>query len=690
MTFLIIDDNAADRRLLSIHLEDIYGDDCVVVEAESLNEAIEVSHKEKCDIVFLDLGLPDSSGLDTIKSIVLRYTDIPVVVLTGNEDVELARNSLRIGAADFLEKDHLNQALLEKSIIFSQERQQARERIEHHISFLEVLRSIDLKIQEDVPLDETLKYICQQLKGVGKYDAIWSVHSLHDSDVSKVSYEGNCAFVHLGEDAKEVSKVCNIAKYLDEHLKTEEQIFQESYRTVCHACPLGVDHGDSGFIAFRFGYHSEVYGYIVAIGDSDLVMLPDEQLLFTELAKSISQMLYTREVHNREKEMDDLRNKLHEFERLETLGRLAGGMAHDFNNQLTAIIGNAEMLEFELEDHEDPELLEAARDIIACADISTDLARDVLQFSRGDKKNFVEFHLLEIIEHAIKIIRRSLPKTINLHVNFAIDDLALHGIPNKIENALLNLSINGADAMERAGDLFILVEEREILPSDALCPIFEVSPGDYIAISVRDTGSGIPKEIQNKIFSPFFTTKAVDKGTGLGLPSVVTMVREHRGALEFESIENEGSTFTLYLPTEKQFAEENVTHSDALISGTGSILLVDDEKGVRQTAEKLLTRLGYTVTTFEMAVEALDEYKGGPEKYDLVITDLDMPGIDGIDFLKMIREEAPHQKAILVTGHSIINLADTMETFDQLKVIQKPYKLNELSQVINHLLNGEE
>lgn len=685
MTFLIIDDNSADRRLLSIHLEGIYKEN-TIFEAETLDEAVGLVNKEEWDIIFLDLGLPDSEGINTIRTMIISFQDIPVIVLTGNEDLELARYSLRIGAADFLEKDHLNQVLLEKSIIFAQERQQARERIEHHISFLEVLRSIDLKIQENEPLDDTLKFICEKLMAVGEYNAVWAVHSLHDSESTSVNYEGNCAFSKLMEEPDTAMNTCNLAMYLKNHLEIEEQVFNDNYHTICHSCPLGIDHGKAGFMGFRLGYQNETYGYIVAIGDSDVVTLPDEQLLFTELAKSISQMLYTREVQNREKEMDDLRNKLHEFERLETLGRLAGGMAHDFNNQLTAIIGNAEMLEFELENHEDPELLEAAKDIIACADISTDLARDVLQFSRGDKKNFVEFHLMGIIDHAAKIIRRSLPKTINLHVNFAIDDLALQGIPNKIENALLNLSINGADAMERNGDLSIVVEEKTIEPSNALCPIFEITPGTYVAISVRDTGSGIPKEIQNKIFSPFFTTKAVDKGTGLGLPSVVTMVREHRGALEFDSIENEGSTFTLYLPKEKQHEKQKIKETHSLITGTGTILLVDDEKGVRLTAQKLLSRLGYTVTACEMAVEAFDDYKSDPEQFDIVITDLDMPGIDGLDFLKMVRDESPNQKAILVTGHSIINISETLKNFDHLKVIQKPYKLNELSQVIHKLL----
>ncbi len=264
MNILIIDDNRADRRLLSIHLQTIYGNQLNTVEANSLKETNALIEKENWDIIFLDLGLPDSSGIQTVESIISSVPTIPVVVLTGNDNITLARKALRIGAADFIEKDHLTTALLEKTILFAEERHSTRLRIQHHISFLEVLRTIDQVIQQHETTVDILTEICNLLMTVGDYDAIWAINT-HEKEQPSISYSGNCSYAKLGEATVKEYHSCHLSQYLSTELAEHEFIIKENYHEVCTSCPLGLDHGQSGFMAVRLHQGGENYGSMVLI-----------------------------------------------------------------------------------------------------------------------------------------------------------------------------------------------------------------------------------------------------------------------------------------------------------------------------------------------------------------------------------------------------------------------------------------
>lgn len=685
MKYVIVDDNPGDRRLLQIHLESIsHLKKNEYILLSSLSEfAAYFKENSRCDVVFLDLGLPDSSGIATVETAVSIVDTVPIIVLTGLNDIVVGEGALRAGASDYLVKDSITTALLEKTILFAIERNNNRTILRHHTAFLEALRNIDRKMQEHVETEEIFEYICGSLKGVGVYEAIWIFHQ--DSKQVEAAAKGDCAFTKLEGEPEKAAHTCHIAMYIEDELKHRDMIVESDYHNTCDACPLGLDHGMSGYLALPLKSNNEIYGNIVIIGSSTLIQLRSEQLLFQELAKSISQMLYTREMHRRAEELDQLRNRLHEFERLETLGRIAGGMAHDFNNQLTSILGNSEFLHYELKDR--PELLECVDEIINAVETSTELARDVLHFSGTHNRTLDECNLLQVIEDTTKLIRSTLPKTVHLQVQYNIEESMILGRATKIENALLNLALNAADAMEQMGDLIITVEYEGIPHGHPLCELFDIQPGPYIAISVADSGSGIPEKLKDNIFSPFFTTKGADKGTGLGLPSVLSMVREHNGALEFNSQEGEGTTFTIYLPKSDVAVQTASIKKEVLIQGSGTILFVDDERSVRETVSKLLMRLGYTITAFESAGDALEALEQSPTLYDLVISDYDMPDMNGIEFLTLFEKMQPQAKAILATGHNIVAMGQLFSKAPlELKTVQKPFRIAQLSRVISELL----
>lgn len=685
MKCVIIDDNPGDRRLLEIHLQGMNPlKKCNCVHFGYLEDFKQWYQSDgECDIILLDLTLPDCDGLDTVESVASIVHDTPIVIMTGNSDLSMGEASLRVGAADYLVKDFINPALLEKTILFAIERNKNRYILKHHKAFLEALRSIDKKMQEDIAVHALFDFICQALMKVGSYDAIWILQN--GRFTTEVSFHGNCAFAELPDDSEKAAHTCYVAQAIEEKLKECECIVEKDYHNTCTSCPLGLDHGNAGYMALPLRSEAETYGSLTIIGSRELIELDSEQLLFQELAKSISQMLYTRELQHREEELDQLRTRLHEFERLETLGRIAGGMAHDFNNQLTSILGNSELLQLELQDK--PELQENIKEIISAVETSAELARDVLQFSRTQKKELGDCNLHQVIDDTAKLIRSTLPKTIHLQVEYNIEESIILGHSNKIENALLNLALNSADAMEQVGRITIQVEREDIAVGNHLCELFDIRPGAYISISVTDSGTGIPEELREQIFSPFFTTKSADKGTGLGLASVLSMVREHKGALEFTSEVGVGTTFTIYLSRKGEQVEEVASEQGTLVSGCGHILLVDDEKSVREMVTKLLKHLGYEVADFSYAEEALVLLENSDTHFDLIMSDYDMPDMNGIDFLLQFAAKQPGAKAILMTGHNIVNIGKIQSQSSlELKVLQKPFRGAQLSQAIGELL----
>jgi len=405
--------------------------------------------------------------------------------------------------------------------------------------------------------------------------------------------------------------------------------------------------------------------------------LHEERLLIDSLAEMLGAYL---EHDIAERHRAQLETQLRQSQQMEALGTLAGGIAHDFNNLLTAIGGNADLALTEpsvttpVKTH-----LSELRKAHARA---TDLVKRILLFSRRHEPDRKAISVAPVIEEAVQLLRASLPSTIVIRFSAQPDLPVVLADASQIHQVIMNLGTNAAHAMqERGGTLRINIELATI--ADVLtAPSAELRPGQYVRISVSDTGVGISAEIRARLFEPFFTTKGT-AGTGLGLSVVHGIVTDHDGAIAVESVVGEGSTFQIYLPA--AHGREAHPPAEELVLGRGEhIMYVDDEEALVHVMMRLLARLGYRSTGFADANEALEAFRADPRQYDAVITDMTMPSMSGARLARELRALRPGMPVAIASGYE----SAEMEAAGQegLMRISKPFSMEGLSQTLRTLL----
>jgi CheY-like chemotaxis protein len=373
---------------------------------------------------------------------------------------------------------------------------------------------------------------------------------------------------------------------------------------------------------------------------------------------------------------------------MESVGQLAGGIAHDFNNILTVIQGHASLLS--ITGGLPAEALESARQISTASERAANLTRQLLTFSRRQIIQPRELDLNEVVSNMTKMLHRILGEDITLQVNYAAHLPIIHGDPGMMEQILLNLSVNARDAMPKGGRLFI--DTSAVRVDDAYTrqnP--EASVGEYVCLTVKDTGAGISTEILPRIFEPFFTTKDVGKGTGLGLATVYGIVRQHRGWINVRSKVNEETIFQIFLPAcAPRAAPAQTAPSEAKArGGTETILLVEDESPLRALVRKVLERHGYTVLEADSGVNAQEVWRQNLEKTSLLLTDMVMPdGLSGRELAARFRAEKPTLKVIYSSGYSLAVVGKDMVLQDGINFLQKPYHPRKLAQAVRDCLDA--
>ena len=358
----------------------------------------------------------------------------------------------------------------------------------------------------------------------------------------------------------------------------------------------------------------------------------------------------TTERRRLEEERQHLQSQLIQAQKMEAIGTLAGGIAHDFNNILGAILGYAEMAR---EDCPEGSVMAGDLDQIVKAGYrAKDLVKQILAFSRQSESEAVPLQPGLIVKESIKLLRSSLPATIIIQQDVDPDARLIMADPTHIHQMVMNLCTNAYHAMEEAGGMLsISLCNREISALD-LSGDPDVQPGDFVHISISDTGAGIAPEIRERIFEPYFTTKEVGRGTGMGLAIVHGLVKRYGGFIVCRSTVGEGTIFEVNLPAVKEgVAADAVTVSTAP-GGGEHILFVDDEEILADMARSMLERLEYTVTFCTSSLEALTTLENQPDAFDLVITDQTMPGMTGLDLSRRIRQLRPDLPIILCTGYS--------------------------------------
>jgi signal transduction histidine kinase/CheY-like chemotaxis protein len=376
-----------------------------------------------------------------------------------------------------------------------------------------------------------------------------------------------------------------------------------------------------------------------------------------------------------------LERQLRHTQKMEAIGTLAGGVAHDFNNVLTPIMGYTEIIRLKLkkDGFGDSVVYDYLEEILKASKRAKSLVEQVLTFSRSIEKKAVLQYMHPIVKEVMKLMRVTLPSTIviNEEVNDQCGRVLID--PVQIHQVLINLCTNAAHAMDGRHGLLTVKLDRVTAPS--------VDGRDWLELTVADTGSGIEAQFLDRIFEPYFSTKEKTSGTGMGLAMVHGIVSRQGGNIKVESTIGEGSVFRVYLPiAQKETAAQQVVSMGELQVGSGCILLVDDEEQVVQVTGEILQSLGYSVVGRTVSQEALQLFSSSPDDFDLVITDLTMPGLTGLELSEGMKRVRPDIPIILFTGYSDQVSKDAAIEAGIDEYCMKPISMRELSTVVGRFL----
>jgi len=385
-----------------------------------------------------------------------------------------------------------------------------------------------------------------------------------------------------------------------------------------------------------------------------------------------------------------LETELRQAQKMESIGTLAGGIAHDFNNILFPVLGHTEML---LQDiPEDDPIHRNLERIYTGASRAKELVKQILTFSRQEKSELKLMQIEPVVREALKFIRSSIPTTIGIKQDISEECSFIKADPTQIHQIVMNLTTNAYHAMERTGgELRVAVKEITLGKSartNSDMANSDMKYGEYVMLSVADTGKGMDKELTEKIFDPFFTTKEVGKGTGMGLSLVHGIIKNMNGSIQIFSEPGKGTEFNVYFPVEmKNYETEKIQIGESVQTGAEHILLIDDEEAILTMEKEMLERLGYMVTPVADSIEALEVFRRSPDTYDMVITDLAMPTMPGNKLSTELIKIRPDISILLCTGFSETMSKETVSVLGIKDVLLKPIVMKDLALKIREIVD---
>lgn len=452
--------------------------------------------------------------------------------------------------------------------------------------------------------------------------------------------------------------------------------------SLCTDCAASQENASANTLCARLVHESVQLGHLAVTLDGQLGADPEEQSLFAEMAGDIAYALHTIRTAD---ERHSLESQLLHAQKMESVGRLAGGVAHDFNNMLQTILGYAGLA---LEEEElSPSLREALEEIKQAGERSAGLTRQLLAFARQQAIAPKVLDLNDAVSGLLNMLGRLIGEDIDLLWNPGKDLLPVLMDPAQIDQVLANLIVNARDAI--AGNGKVTIETRMAEFDEAYCSDHpEFQPGRYVMLAVSDNGCGMAPETLSSIFEPFFTTKAKGHGTGLGLATVYGIVKQNKGFINVYSEPDRGTTFKIYLtPHESGVpAAEDDHESRPAAGGSETVLLVEDEQALLELGRRLLDRLGYRVLPADSPGRALEIAGENPGKIDLLMTDVVMPGMSGRDLWERLAAQHPGLKCLFMSGYTA-NVISHHGVLDKgIHFLQKPFAIRDLAEKIREAL----
>lgn len=627
MKILIVEDNDSDRKLLSLNMKH-HGWD--VIEATNGVEALEILKTERPDLIVSDILMPKMDGFELLWSIKQNQQtqDIPFIfysaIYTGEKDKILA---LALGAEAFIEKPKEPNDLFE--------------------TILNVYRSI-----EEVKLPD-MRLIIEEEDFLKAYSHI--VASKLDEKVRELTLLNKKYLELYGEYKTLLDSLPDSLCLLDEsltiqwvnrafeqntHLRSDDVVGRKCYQilmqeeSACKDC-IALKVFEGGKIETK-----ELKTKNDRIWDIRAIPVTNQE------GKTVRVIEIIRDITEQRKVQEQLINA----QRLETVGLLAGGVAHDFKNLITPIIGFAHLIKLQVPS--DSPVYSYAEKIYSAAENASALAQSLLALSRKQPLQMVAVDIDSLIQDFSVIVQKLIGNQVKLELKLNPGKHNVLCDVTQIKQVLTNLVTNARDAMPEGGKITIATKTFEIDEKFINSHGFG-KPGKYVIISVSDTGVGIDESIRSRIFEPFFTTKSPDKGSGLGLAVVYGIVKQHSGFIDVYSKPNLGTTFKIYLPLiDSSEVEERVDDmSDSLFGNQELILVIEDDPSVRDYFRVVLKEANYRVVEAHTGVEGIQRYLENRDRVSLVILDLILPLKDGIEVLNEIRMINPNQRYLLVSGY---------------------------------------
>lgn len=630
---LLIDDDEDEFVITRSYLNEATVVPYEFLWANSFEAGLEAIKRNDADVYLIDFRLGKHDGLELVRAAHTINSAAPCIVLTGQGGDDIDAAAMEAGAMDYLAKAELNAPLLDRTIRYSlaQKRVEAnlRESEERYRQFFEE----DLTGDFVAALDGRITNCNPAFLDMFGFP---STEAALSSSIEQLIPTGETSWAALVETVNETQKV----SYLETELRRIDG---------------RVVHVIQNLIG-TFNSHGKLQAIKGYMFDNT-----DRKLLEQELLQS---------------------------QKMEAIGRLAGGVAHDFNNHLTAIMSYAGLASKALP----PEatVQHDLNGILQAAQSSAELTRQLLAFARKQIIKPQVLNLADAVNKMGKMLQRLIGENIELITLYDEDVGAVRLDPGQVEQLLMNMAVNARDAMPKGGT--IIIETRKTTLDESFCQYHpEMKPGDYVQLNISDTGTGMDAKTQKNIFEPFFTTKEFGKGTGLGLATVFGIVKQNHGHILVYSEVDIGTTFKLYFPNHAASVTKprRASLTDEFPVGTEVILLVEDSEPVRELVSRILSDSGYKLLTAQNGRQAIEVMQQSSTPHiDLVISDVVMPIENGEDLLRRLRAKDPHLPILFMSGYS-----DDMDIINHIRqaklpFIQKPFSPIALAKKVRALLDN--